>query len=124
MANIYNFNNGDEFEIDCMENSFGKFLGFTEMKYENSSKYISETPSSLLSDAIYLYFPNISNELPFCKINLNNNIEYFYNDKLNIDDIDCLIVQIKDIKTDKESNFHDFNNNKFLFELTFDCIID
>ena len=118
---IFENTNSNDFEIDCENNSFGKFLGFMEQKYEGSSKYISETSSALLLDSIYLYFVNISAEKPFCKINLDKSIEYLYNPKDIVAELDCLIIQIKDSKTIEEVDFHNFNEQLFEFELEFEC---
>ena len=109
----------DDFIIDCSEDSFGKYLGFTEDRYENSSKYISEESSMLLNDSIYIYFPNIIPNKPFCRIDNEKNIKLLY-PKQTIEEIDCLIIQIKNSETEEEIDFHNFTN-KFEFELTFEC---
>ena len=109
----------DDFIIDCSEDSFGKYLGFVEDRYENSSKYVSEESSMLLNDSIYIYFPNIIPNKPFCKIDSEKNIKLLY-PKQTIEEIDCLIIQIKNSETEEEIDFHNFTN-KFEFELTFEC---
>jgi hypothetical protein len=117
---VFENKNKEEFEIDCEDCSFGKYLGFTEEKYESESKYISESTSQLAINKIYLYFPNIS-EQSFCVINNDKKNFVNYEQETPIAELDCLIIQIKDIETSEEMNFHDFSNNKIEFSLTFEC---
>jgi hypothetical protein len=120
---IFENTNNEEFEIDCEDTSFAKYLGFTENKYELECKYISEIVSPLSINKIFVYFPNISNE-SFCTIDNNNKINMNYDQDAPIAELDCLIVQIKDSETTEETNFHDFSGNKFNFVLTFDCDLE
>ncbi len=117
---IFESTNKEEFEIDCEDCSFGKYLGFTEEKYETEYKYIAESTSPLAIDKIYLYFPNIS-ENYFCTINNDKKINMNYEQENPIAELDCLIIQIKDIEINEELNFHNFSGNKIEFTLTFDC---
>ena len=117
---IFENTNKEDFEIDCEDCSFGKYLGFTEEKYETETKYISETTSPLAINKIYLYFPNIS-EQSFCVINNDKKINMNYEQENPIAELDCLIIQIKDIETNEEMNFHNFSGNKIEFTLTFEC---
>jgi len=110
----------EEFEIQSDEKSFGRFLGFTEENYNGSTKYISELPSPLSRKELYLYFTNISNK-PFCKINKDNNITYMHKITKPINELDCLIVQFKDINTEEDSNYHNFYGESYSIELTMNC---
>ena len=110
----------EEFEIQSDENSFGRFLGYTEDYYNGSTKYISEMPSPLSQKEIYLYFTNISTK-PFCKINADNKITYLHKIIKPINELDCLIVQFKDTNTEEETNFHNFNGKYFSLELNMNC---
>ena len=40
--------------------------------------------------------------------------------KENIDELDCLIVQVKDMETN-EDYFHNFEGNKFKLQMSFEC---
>jgi hypothetical protein len=44
-----------------------------------------------------------------------------YEQENSIAELDCLIIQIKDIETNEELNFHNFSGNKIECSLTFDC---
>ncbi len=116
---------GENFEIDCQEDSLAKYLGFVDLDYNSDTKYISETPSALANDKIFVFFPNISSDC-FCMVDNTKNMKTLYNNddndnKSHIDELDCLIVQIKDINTDEENYFHNFEGNKFHFILSFEC---
>ena len=117
---IFENTDEDEFEIDCEDCSFGKYLGFVEEKYESESKYISEETSLLALDKIFVYLVNISPDT-FCTISNNKKIVMNYKQDNTIEELDCLIVQIKDCDTTEETNFHNFNNNKINLILSFDC---
>jgi hypothetical protein len=111
---------GEDFDIDCTTNSFAKYLGFVNDSYSGESKYISELPNKLSINKIYLFIPNIQKEL-FCTINEDSDIDLNIDSDLKISELDSLIIQIKNVNTQTESNFHDFYGNKFCFELTFEC---
>jgi hypothetical protein len=111
---------GNDFKIECGNESFGKFLGFTESNYENSSKYISESPSLLNKQDIYLFFTNLSSK-PIYKIDSDNNITQLIKLDKIIKELDCLIIQIKDTDTSEETDLHDFCGDLYSFELSFEC---
>ena len=115
---IFENTENEDFEIDCLDKSFAKYLGFCEDNYNGDSKYVSENISSLLINKIYLYIPNISDEV-FCTIDKNKKIDLNYENDEPINELDCLIIQIKDIETNEENYFHNFND-KYHLTLTFD----
>ena len=116
---IENINN-DDFEIKCNESSFGYILGFTEETYINSSRYISEISSPLSKEEVYLYFSNISTK-PFCKISENKKITYLYKFTKPINELDCLIIQLKDSNTEEEIDFHNFYGEEYSLNIVMDC---
>ena len=112
--------NGEDFKIECGEESFGRFLGFTESEYDNSSKYVSESCSPLNITNIFVSFTNI-NTKPIYKINEDGNITQLIKLDKPVSELDCLIIQIKDSPTSEEEDFHDFNGELYSLELEFEC---
>jgi hypothetical protein len=112
--------NDEDFKIECGEESFGRFLGFTETEYENSSKYVSESCSPLYISNIFVSFTNI-NTKPLYKINTEGDITQLIELDKPITELDCLIIQIKDTPTPEEEDFHDFNGELYSLELEFEC---
>jgi len=119
---IFENTRGEDFELNCEDCSFGKYLGFCEEKYMSDSKYISENISQLSINKIYLYLLNISDNV-FCTIDNDNKIKMMTSQN-KIEELDCLIIQVKDLETSDEQHFHDFSGNKFELVITFECDCD
>jgi hypothetical protein len=101
----------DNFIIYNKQNSLCKLFGFTKEIYSNNYKYISENIHKFYDNA-YIYIDNISQTDPIGEIEFNkqnNIIKYFDN---NINNLDFLIIKIKNNKTDSEDlvNFKGINH--------------
>lgn len=112
----------DKFDIDCSENSIGKFLGFTNETYENKSKYVAELPHSFLSGPIYLYIINISNSEPFAVINEDGSLEQKISsfEDMPISKLKCMIVHFRTKQTNDDGYLVNFGgvDNEITFSIT------
>ena len=93
----------DDFEINCIENSIFKNLGFYEESYADKHKYIGELKHSFVEKPIYLYIKNISNNEPFGKINPDGTYEKLRNLGITISNLDGIIIQFRSDKTSDET---------------------
>jgi hypothetical protein len=112
----------DKFDIDCSENSIGKFLGFTNEIYENKSKYVAELPHSFLSGPIYLYIINISNSEPFAVINKDGLLEQKISsfEDMPISKLKCMIIHFRTKQTSDDGYLVNFGgvDNEITFSIT------
>lgn len=81
-------------------------LGFELDRYENEFEIISDYTWDLrLNSKVYLYFNNISEDMPFAILNYNGTSqgEFKFEDKFNLNKIEILIK-------DQNNNIIDFDN--------------
>ena len=102
---------GSEFEIDCSNNSMGKFLGFTQSKYTKSSSYLSELNHAFITKPIYLYIKNIENDKPFAIISPDGSFEQKISKfDTPISELACLIIQFRNKVTNNKSDLVNFGD--------------
>jgi hypothetical protein len=83
------------FDINCVDNSIVKLLGFTEEKYTDGSKYTAEKRHAFNEDPIYLYvIDDVENgeKNPFAKINPDGTFKQLIFE-LKKKDIELLVIQ-------------------------------
>jgi hypothetical protein len=108
---------GDEFELDCSENSFAPFLGFTSSEYTGKSKYTSEESNKFEIKQIYLYISNVSKE-PFAKIDREGKLTQLYNLSNKIDLLDYVVIQFRNSITADETDLYKFGGKTHNFTLS------
>jgi hypothetical protein len=87
-------NEGEKFNMICGSKSFGKFIGFTEEKYEGLSNYVAEATPELNLNEIFIFFPNLDKVNPIFSLNQNQEIKCLTKLK-PITNLKSLIVQFK-----------------------------
>jgi len=114
-----NNNEGEKFDMICSLNSFGKYLGFTQNKYESSSSYIAEEIPELNLNELYIFFPNLDKTNPVFSINSNQEVRCI-NKLKQISNLKSLIVQFKKTKDPTKKDFITFEDKpKLNLEVTF-----
>ena len=93
----------------CGSKSFGKYLGFTQEKYNSASSYIAEEIPELNLNVIYIYFPNLDKNNPIFSINSNQEITCLTRLK-PISTLKSLIVQFKKTKDPTKKDFISFED--------------
>ena len=92
----------------CGPNSFGKYLGFIQEKYESSTSYIAEELPELNLNEIFIFFPNLDKSNPIFSINQDQEIKLLKNLQ-TISNLKSLIVQFKKSLNPTKKDFITFN---------------